>query len=846
MMNFSRVLIMGATLIILVTSTYFIFDWNRMQKTEQYIRSKTAINFILIGLIFLNILCLLEGVRQIFLFNSNLDTLALTKLLNYNRVYKASIYISSGLVIIGFSQLLKKSLFKLRQIANQLNKLEQSWYQNQLRYQAITETQTELICRFDSDRILTFINDAYCHYFNRTKEELENSSFLETIFNEDQEKVCQVLDSINPHNLIVTHEYRVMNHQEDIRWHQWINRGIFDENGQLTEIQAVGRDITLLKEAEAKLQQLNLDLDNRVKERTKQLEAKIQEKIKIETELKQSKESFQKAIINAPLPIMIHAEDGEILQINDIFTELTGYTHDEIPTIDTWLEKAYGKRQNIIRPVINHLYDLETKIDEGEFVIDTSDEKQKILNFNSAPLEQLSDGRRVVISMAIDVTERKKAEEKLRHNALHDTLTKLPNRLLFIDRLNQSIERIKRHPTYSFAVLFIDLDRFKLINDSLGHIIGDRVLIQIATKLTSCVRSLDTVARIGGDEFIILLNDLESKIKAIHIAERILETLKLPIIIEQRNIVISASIGIAFNSQNNEEADDIIRNADLAMYKAKEQGKARYMIFDSVMYAQAQKRLELETNLRIGLEKQEFIVYYQPIISLVDKKLVGFEALVRWQHPQKGLIPPNEFIPVSEDTKLIIPIGEWVLLESCRQLATWQQKYPECSMLKMSINLSIKQLKNNTFVSKIEKILDQTGLNGNSLKLEITESILMENILELRDILRQIKSLGIELSIDDFGTGYSSLSYLHNLPVDNLKIDRSFVIEMNQSEGNYRIIETIITLAHQLGLSVIAEGIETEQDLQTLRDLQCEFGQGYLFSKPLPSQAIESTNFRYE
>ncbi|EAZ88420.1 hypothetical protein CY0110_06459 [Crocosphaera chwakensis CCY0110] len=837
---------MGATLIILVTSTYFIFDWNRMQKTEQYIRSKTAINFILIGLIFLNILCLLEGVRQIFLFNSNLDTLALTKLLNYNRVYKASIYISSGLVIIGFSQLLKKSLFKLRQIANQLNKLEQSWYQNQLRYQAITETQTELICRFDSDRILTFINDAYCHYFNRTKEELENSSFLETIFNEDQEKVCQVLDSINPHNLIVTHEYRVMNHQEDIRWHQWINRGIFDENGQLTEIQAVGRDITLLKEAEAKLQQLNLDLDNRVKERTKQLEAKIQEKIKIETELKQSKESFQKAIINAPLPIMIHAEDGEILQINDIFTELTGYTHDEIPTIDTWLEKAYGKRQNIIRPVINHLYDLETKIDEGEFVIDTSDEKQKILNFNSAPLEQLSDGRRVVISMAIDVTERKKAEEKLRHNALHDTLTKLPNRLLFIDRLNQSIERIKRHPTYSFAVLFIDLDRFKLINDSLGHIIGDRVLIQIATKLTSCVRSLDTVARIGGDEFIILLNDLESKIKAIHIAERILETLKLPIIIEQRNIVISASIGIAFNSQNNEEADDIIRNADLAMYKAKEQGKARYMIFDSVMYAQAQKRLELETNLRIGLEKQEFIVYYQPIISLVDKKLVGFEALVRWQHPQKGLIPPNEFIPVSEDTKLIIPIGEWVLLESCRQLATWQQKYPECSMLKMSINLSIKQLKNNTFVSKIEKILDQTGLNGNSLKLEITESILMENILELRDILRQIKSLGIELSIDDFGTGYSSLSYLHNLPVDNLKIDRSFVIEMNQSEGNYRIIETIITLAHQLGLSVIAEGIETEQDLQTLRDLQCEFGQGYLFSKPLPSQAIESTNFRYE
>ncbi|MEA5536187.1 EAL and GGDEF domain-containing protein [Crocosphaera sp. XPORK-15E] len=572
----------------------------------------------------------------------------------------------------------------------------------------------------------------------------------------------------------------------------------------------------------------------------------ITENLKAKMELKKSEKRFRQAIIHAPFPIIIHAEDGEILQINDTWTELTGYTHDQIPTMDDWIEKAYGEKKEIIRAIIERLYHLDCKVDDGEFTIKTAQGEEKTWQFNSSPLGRLSDGRRIVISMAIDVTQRKQAEEKLRYDALHDALTGLPNRLLLMERLAQSIERAKRHKNYRFALIFLDLDRFKIINDSLGHSIGDHLLILIASHLKNSVRAVDTVARLGGDEFIILLDDLQEEIEALHIADRIIEAIKTPFKIDNQEVFTTASLGIAFNKQENENADHILRNADLAMYKAKAQGKSRYVIFDQEMHAQAQKLLELETNLRLALKNQEFLLYYQPILSLSTQNLVGFEALVRWQHPQKGLISPDHFIPVAEEIGLIIPLGEWVLLESCRQLKRWQQQYSQLQHLKISVNLSSQQLKDHQIVEKIDNILSQTGLDPNCLKLEITESMLMENKSIARDILLQLRERGIEISIDDFGTGYSSLSYLHHLPVDSLKIDRSFVINMNQSEDNIRVTEAIITLAHHLQLDVIAEGIETEKDWHQLQELGCEFGQGYLFSKPLPSQEIEAKQFLFE
>lgn len=436
-----------------------------------------------------------------------------------------------------------------------------------------------------------------------------------------------------------------------------------------------------------------------------------------------------------------------------------------------------------------------------------------------------------------DITEQKIAQEQLIYEALHDALTGLSNRSLFMERVENALERAKRHPDSLFAVIFIDLDRFKTINDSLGHQIGDQLIISTARRLEGLVRATDTIARLGGDEFVILLDPIDDINDAIRITERISHKLQLPLTLDGRKVFSSASIGIALSSSNYALGSDLLRDADIAMYRAKAKGKSCYEIFDKEMYAQALSQLQLENDLRQGIERQEFLVYYQPIVSAKTGNLAGFEALIRWHHPERGLVSPAEFIPVAEKTGLIVPIGEWILTSVCQQIKSWQQQFSLKVFPKVSVNLSVKQLRDVEFIAKIDQVLLKTGIEGRSLQLELTESMLMENVEALLDILSQLRLRSIQLSIDDFGTGYSSLSYLHRFPVNSLKVDRSFVKGLGSNIESLKITESIIELANNLNIAAIAEGVETKEQLTRLRKLGCEYVQGYLFSPPIPVQA---------
>ncbi len=434
-----------------------------------------------------------------------------------------------------------------------------------------------------------------------------------------------------------------------------------------------------------------------------------------------------------------------------------------------------------------------------------------------------------------DITDRKLAEQQLHHDAFHDALTGLPNRALFMDHLKLAIARSRRNVQTMFAVIYLDLDRFKVINDSLGHTIGDQLLVGMADRLKTNLRPGDTVARLGGDEFVILIEDITDEKEAVQVAERIQKELTEPFNLSGREVFTTVSLGIAPSSTGYERAEDILRDADTAMYRAKSLGKSRYEIFDKAMHARAINLLQMETDLRRACEREEFLIHYQPIVALEDFRLRGFEALVRWNHPERGYISPMDFIPVAEETGLIAQVGEFVLREACRQMQRWQAAYPLDRPLWISINLSSKQFSQGALIAKIANILRETNVNPQCVKLEITESVVMENIETATDMLRQMRALGVQLAIDDFGTGYSSLSYLHRFPIDTLKIDRSFVTRMTENSENAEIVRTIVVLAQNLGMDVVAEGVETNEQLVLLQKLGCENGQGYFFSKPVNS-----------
>jgi diguanylate cyclase (GGDEF)-like protein len=437
-----------------------------------------------------------------------------------------------------------------------------------------------------------------------------------------------------------------------------------------------------------------------------------------------------------------------------------------------------------------------------------------------------------------EIMERSRIEAQLAHDALHDTLTGLANRALLMQRIDYALQIIQQNPTYQFAVLFIDLDRFKLVNDSLGHMVGDQLLIAITHRLQHCLRNSDLIARLGGDEFTVLLTNIQHVSDATQVAERILESLNLPFILQEHTLFASASIGIVLGSTSYPSATDLLRDADLAMYQAKGQGKACYALFNPDSHTQICKLLQIESDLREAMARQEFVLHYQPIVTLTTGQLAGFEALIRWQHPRQGFISPADFIPIAEETGFIIPLGEWVIQQSCRQLHLWQQEFPAYAELTMSVNLAGKQLRASNFIERIDQILAETQLDGRYLRLELTESMLVDDAEGMIQTLTSIRARNIQLSIDDFGTGYSSLSYLPRFPLDRLKIDRTFVERMTTDRENLEIVRAIITLAHGIGIEVVAEGIETSQQVERLTLLGCEFGQGYLFSRPLDDFGI--------
>jgi diguanylate cyclase (GGDEF)-like protein len=436
------------------------------------------------------------------------------------------------------------------------------------------------------------------------------------------------------------------------------------------------------------------------------------------------------------------------------------------------------------------------------------------------------------------IIEREQIEQQLRHASRHDPLTGLPNRVFFTERLSQALRRSSGDPADLFAVLFLDLDHFKVVNDSVGHHVGDELLIAVARRLEQCLRGGDMVARLGGDEFALLLERVGDARDAAQVAERVQSSLSVPFNIGGYELFTSASIGIVLSSSARELPEYLLRSADMAMYRAKTSGRARFELFDPAMHAAALIRLQLETDLRRAEERGEFVVYYQPVVSLETGRITGVEALVRWQHPQRGLVLPGEFVPAAEETGLILPIGRWVLDEACRQMHAWRALSEQFDSLSLAVNLSGKQLSQPDLVDQVSRILHERGLAPSCLKLEITESAIIEKTERTTRVLTEIKRLGVQIYLDDFGTGYSSLGYLHRLPIDALKVDRSFISRMESADQPLQLVRTILALSRNLGLDAIAEGVTTVEQLRRLRALGCRFAQGYLFSAPLDADSM--------
>jgi diguanylate cyclase (GGDEF)-like protein/PAS domain S-box-containing protein len=561
-----------------------------------------------------------------------------------------------------------------------------------------------------------------------------------------------------------------------------------------------------------------------------------------EEALRASEERFRSLVQNASDLISILSADGTVRYESPSHQRVLGL-EPEAHAGRSLLDLVHPEDRGVIAEALRQILEEPGEIVTFEHRMRHRDGSWRVLESTASNLLSQPAVAGVVLN-AHDVTDRKHAEEKLLHDALHDELTGLPNRALFMDRLRQSMERSRREPERLTAVLFLDLDRFKIVNDSLGHLVGDDLLIQIASSLAGALRPSDTIARVGGDEFAILLEGGRDVSDAVRVANRIHERLATPINLGGHEVFATASIGIAVHTPEYERPEDLLRDADTAMYRAKSSGRACHVVFNRVMHRFVMARLQLETDLRRAVERGQLRVYYQPFFDLATDEVTGFEALLRWHHPRRGLLLPEEFLSVAEETGLIVPMGRFVLLEGCRQIREMQIKHPERGALKLSVNLSNKQFFQSDLFTQVEEALATSGLDPACLGLEITEGVIIRHADSAATRFSRLKSLGVQLYLDDFGKGYSSLNYLHRFPMDILKIDRSFVSRIDEAEGNLAIVRAIVTLAHQLGMEVVAEGLQTEEQRVKLRSLGCEYGQGFFLSEPVPADRAEELLMR--
>jgi diguanylate cyclase (GGDEF)-like protein/PAS domain S-box-containing protein len=564
----------------------------------------------------------------------------------------------------------------------------------------------------------------------------------------------------------------------------------------------------------------------------------LEQRRRAEAALKESEERYALAMSGANAGLWDWDLDSESVYFSARFRSILGYSQEEIGSSPSdWLKRVHPEDVRALDAALAaHLAGLTPQLECEHRVLHKDGHYRWMLCRGLSVREP--DGRAVRMAGSLaDITDRKLSEQQLLHDAFHDALTGLPNRALFMDRLDRSLARATRNPEHRVAVLFLDLDRFKLINDSLGHLMGDRLLAETARRLERCIRPEDTVARLGGDEFALLLEGITAANDAMRIAERIQHQLRKPVALGGHEVFATGSIGIARSGQGGGKAEDLVRDADTAMFRAKAQGSGRPVVFDAVMHVDVLARLKIETSLRRAIEREELSIHFQPIVDLASGRLAELEALARWREEAGG--SPAEFIPVAEETGLIVPLGHWVLAQACRTMADWRRRLPGQEELSVSVNLSSKQFFQPDLIARIDEILRESGLPGERLTIEITESVLMENSVSAATMLDELRARGIKLCIDDFGTGYSSLSYLHSFPLDRLKLDHTFVSRIALNPRNLEIVRAVVTLAHNLGMQVIAEGVEDFEQLALLLELGCDFGQGYLFCRPAAAQDLE-------
>ena len=705
------------------------------------------------------------------------------------------------------SRTVKEGYEKIREEIMERKQTQEALVSSEKFLNTIFDSIMDPFCIIDRDFRIVKINEAYAQIKKKASSDIIGNKCYE-IF-EGRNKVCRdcivakTFQSLDPCAVDKSMEY------DDGTgiWLDVYTYPIINEEGRVSHVIEYIRDITDRKLADEAL-----------------------------------KESQERYVLSAR-----GANDGlwdwnmkaNVLYYSSRWKSMLGYAENEITdSPEEWLGRIHPNDRVQVEAEIAAHIGRRTPHFKNEHRIKQKDGTYRwVLSRGLAVRDKSVNAYRMAGSMT-DITDRKMAEEQLIFDALHDSLTCLPNRVLFMDRLSHAVSREKRNKNYLFAVCFLDMDRFKVLNDSLGHTIGDKLLITISERLEESLRPDDTVARLGGDEFAILLEDLQDRPEALQIADRILEKISQPFGLDGQEVFTSASIGITFSSTGYDNPENLLRDADIAMYHAKSGGSACYQVFDKNMYDSAVAQLQMETDFRQAINQNEFRLHYQPIVSVKTGRITGVEALVRWYHPKNGLISPGEFIPIAEETGLIVQLGDWILLEACRQLGVWQKQFTAEYPLTVSVNISSKQLL-PSFIGYVKEVIRKTGIAPNSLILEITESVIMENAEMAAPLLLQLKEMNVQLHIDDFGTGYSSLSYLHRFPLDALKIDRSFVSRISSNGDNLEIIKAITTLAHSLGMDVVAEGVEAEEQLIELKALKCEYMQGFYFSKPLVSKKME-------